>query len=150
MRIFLPKSLDSRLSQVHVNFFWRTLSVTKTHPPTNNVIRTYTAVVYNRSKKLNHVFVKWVNRNVFVSCCLDICKKSGLSRYFRFGLIYPTVYKQDQSRHQPHIKPPIFVKFGYIFAISNWESHIVSVSLIRDNTSSGSDWKSDSWRELSI
>ena len=124
MRIFLPKSLDSRLSQVHVNFFWRTLSVTKTHPPTNNVIRTYTAVVYNRSKKLNHVFVKWVNRNVFVSCCLDICKKSGLSRYFRFGLIYPTVYKQDQSRHQPHIKTSNFRQIRLYYPQYQIENHI--------------------------
>ena len=152
MRNFLPKSLDSRSTQVHANFFWRTLSVTKTHRPTNNVIRTFTAVVYNRSKKLNYVFVIWVFWIIICLCHVaQTILKIWSFEIFPFLInLSNRLQTESASTSATHKNLQFSSNSAMLSTISTSESLIVSVSLVWDDISSGSDWKSNSWRELSI
>ena len=152
MRNFLPKSLDSRSTQVHANFFWRTLSVTKTHRPTNNVIRTFTVVVYNRSKKLNHAFVIWVFWIIICLCHVaQIILKIWSFEIFPFLSNLSNRLQTESASTSATLKNLQFSSSSAMLStISTSESLIVSVSLVWDDISSGSDWKCNSWRELSI
>ena len=119
----MPKSLNSRSTQVHANFFWRTLSATNDPKTTLYVLSLPWCTI--EARKLNHIFVILVFWITIYFSCPDICKKSDLLRYFCFWLIYPTVYKQDQPRHQPHWKTSNFCKICLSYPQYQLQNHIL-------------------------
>ena len=151
MRNFLPKDLNSRPTQVHASFVWRTLLPKPIGPRTMLFLLSLSWCIIE-AKKLNHVFVQWVFWIIIYLChVVQIFVKIWSFEIFPFLFnLSNRLQTGSASTSATHKNLQFSSNSAMLSAISTSESHIVSVSLIWDYVSSGSDWKSDSWRELSI